>query len=211
MNNNGLKKVNLVPQSFFLQKQLKVIQLVVIIFSVFALLLVTSLCFIKTTELTSVNKEVKNAEKIIAEADFTTLQNLKNRLDALQAASDAGNFNTIPNVYEDMTDFLTCVVKNMPSTMKLDSIDGEFTTNGVYSYSFSFSSSERGTIPKFLQDLQNESILKYVNVSAITLSGGETSVGNGTNSENVTNETVQQDASGNWTFTLVVKTKGGVE
>ena len=211
MNNNGLKKVNLVPQSFFLQKQLKVIQIVVMIFSICALLLVSSLCLIKTTELTNVNKDVKEAEKIIAEADFTTLQNLKNRLDALQAASDAGNFNTIPNVYEDMTDFLTCVVKNMPSTMKLDSIDGEFTTNGVYSYSFSFSSSERSTIPKFLQDLQNESILKYVNVSAITLSGGETSVGNGSNSENVTDETVKQDASGNWTFTLVVKTKGGVE
>ena len=108
------------------------------------------------------------------------------------------------NEYEDMTDFLTCVVENMPATMKLNSIDGEFTTAGVYSYSFSFSSSERSTIAKFLQDLQNEEILKFVNVSAITLTGGETSAED-------TDQTVTQGSDGLWDFTLVVKTKGGAQ
>lgn len=204
MNNNGFKKVNLIPQSFFLLKQLKTIRLVSIILGLVILLAMTCMCFTRTVKLSGVEKEIKEANKIIAEADFETLNELKLRLETLQNATDSGNFNSIPNVYEDMTDFLTCVVKNMPATMKLNSIDGEFTTAGVYSYSFSFSSSERSTIAKFLQDLQNEEILKFVNVSAITLTGGETSAED-------TDQTVTQGSDGLWDFTLVVKTKGGAQ
>jgi hypothetical protein len=107
-----------------------------------------------------------------------------------------------------MTDFLSCIVKNMPKSMRLDSIEGNFNATGVYSYSFAFTSSERESIPAFLKSLQNEEILKYVNVSAITSDGGETQM-NGSSSEDIANSATSQGQDGTWKFTLVIKTKGG--
>ena len=210
MNNNGMKKVNLIPSSYFLDKKLNVIRSVVAILCACAVLVVSGISVAQIFKLKSVENDLAEANKIIAEADFATLENLKTRYETLQSASDAGNFNTIPNVYEDMTDFLTSIVKNMPNGMKLKRIEGEFTNAGVYSYSFEFSAKERNIIPSFLQGIQNEPTLKYVNVSAITLNNSEVEVGNG-NASDIVENTVQQSATGDWIFTLVVKTKGGAE
>lgn len=210
MNNNGMKKVNLIPSSYFLDKKLNVIRSVVAILCACAVLVVSGISVAQFFKLNSVEKDLEEANKIIAEADFATLENLKTRYETLQSASDAGNFNTIPNIYEDMTDFLTSIVKNMPKGMTLQRIEGEFTNAGVYSYSFEFSAKERSAIPAFLQGIQNEQSLKYVNVSAITLNNTEVEVGDGSASD-IVEDTVHQSASGDWIFTLVVKTKGGAE
>ena len=214
--NNNTKKVNLVPSSYFLEKKLKVVQIVALCFCSLIILFVTGLCAVKHFEVKAEEKKIAEANKIIAEADFATLESLKTRYETLLNASDAGNFNTIPNIYEDMTDFLTCIVSNMPECMSLDSINGEFTGAGVYSYTFEFKSSDRAQISPFLQKLQNEEILKFVNISAISLQGGtqdgtvqlpENNSGN--NSGDITDDITQQDENGLWAFSLVIKTKGG--
>ena len=69
---------------------------------------------------------------------------------------------------------------------------------------------ERSTIAPFLQSLQEEEILKYVNISAITLSGGEVDVGEGNSSGDVVDDAVQKTED-SWKFTLVIKTKGGAQ
>lgn len=206
---NGFKKVNLVPNSYFLMKKLNILQYVALGIALLAISVISVISFIQMGEVSSLEKKIEESNQIIARADFATRDQLKSRYENLLAANDAGNFNTIPNVYEDMTDFLTCIIKNMPSTMSVESIDGEFTGAGVYSYSFAFSAKDRSTIPVFLQDLQNEELLKYVNISAITLSGGEVNVGDGTNN-GVVDDAVQQE-DGSWKFTLVIKTKGGAQ
>ena len=212
MNKGNLKKVNLIPKSFFLLKKLNVIQFIALGIGLVAILVTSVFCFAKMGELKTAQDDVRDANKIIAEADFATLQSLKTRYDNLKNANDAGNFNTIPNIYEDMTDFLACIVKNMPETMSLNSIEGEFTGAGVYAYSFSFSSTERSTIPVFLQQLQNEEILKYVNISAITLEEEQVDINNGNgNMNDVTDDAVTQDKEGKWEFTLVIKTRGGAQ
>lgn len=208
---NGFKKVNLVPNSYFLMKKLNILQYVALGISLVAIAVISVISFVQMGEVSSLEKKIEESNQIIARADFATRDQLKQRYENLLAASDAGNFNTIPNVYEDMTDFLTCIIKNMPSSMIVENIDGEFTGSGVYSYSFAFSAKDRSSIPVFLEDLQNEEILKYVNISAITLSGGEVNVGDGAaNPDGVVDDAVQkQDDS--WKFTLVIKTKGGAQ
>lgn len=211
--NGNFKKVNLVPNSYFLLKKLNIIQYVALGIAAVAILVVSIFSFSQVVALKDVEKQVDEANQTIARADFATRDALKQRYETLLSANDAGNFNTIPNVYEDMTDFLTCIIHNMPSTMTVENIDGEFTGAGVYSYSFAFSSTERSTIAPFLQSLQEEEILKYVNISAITLDGGETNI-NGENGNNntgdVIDDTVQQTED-SWKFTLVIKTKGGAQ
>jgi len=206
----NFKKVNLVPNSYFLLKKLNIIQYVALGIAVFAILIVSIFSFSQIIKLNDVEKQVDEANQTIARADFATRDALKQRYETLLAANDAGNFNTIPNVYEDMTDFLSCIVENMPENMTVENINGEFTGSGVYSYSFAFSSKERSTIAPFLQSLQEEEILKYVNISAITLSGGEVDVGEGNNSGDVVDDTVQKTED-SWKFTLVIKTKGGAQ
>lgn len=216
---NNTKKVNLVPSAFFLEKKLKVAQIIIICVCLLGILVSSSVWLLKTFEVKSMEKKVTEANQIIARADFATLESLKARHETLLNASDASNFNTIPNVYEDMTDFLTCIVGNMPECMTLDSINGDFTSAGVYSYTFEFKSSDRAQISPFLQKLQSEEILKYVNISAINLTGGATNgnQGNGTpptqnpdgNSGGNLDDITQQDENGLWAFSLVIKTKGG--
>lgn len=210
---SNFKKVNLVPSSYFLLKKLNILQYVALGISVLAIVIVSIFSFSQMIQLKDIEKQVDEANQTIARADFATRDALKQRYETLLAANDAGNFNTIPNVYEDMTDFLTCIVKNMPNSMIVESINGEFTGSGVYSYSFAFSSKERSTIAPFLQALQQEEILKYVNISAITLDGGEVNVGDGNNnapSDSVVDDTVQKEED-SWKFTLVIKTKGGAQ
>ncbi len=207
----NFKKVNLVPSSYFLLKKLNIIQYVALGIAVFAILIVSIFSFSQVIKLGDIEKQVDEANQTIARADFATRDALKQRYETLLAANDAGNFNTIPNVYEDMTDFLSCIVENMPASMTVENINGEFTGSGVYSYSFAFSSKERSTIAPFLQSLQEEELLKYVNISAITLDGAEVNVGDGNNtSGEVVDDTVQQ-AEDCWKFTLVIKTKGGAQ
>lgn len=207
----NFKKVNLVPNSYFLLKKLNIIQYIALGIAVFAILIVSIFSFSQVIKLGDIEKQVDEANQTIARADFATRDALKQRYETLLAANDAGNFNTIPNVYEDMTDFLSCIVENMPASMTVENINGEFTGSGVYSYSFAFSSKERSTIAPFLQSLQEEELLKYVNISAITLDGAEVNVGDGSNtSGEVVDDTVQQ-AEDCWKFTLVIKTKGGAQ
>lgn len=210
MNNNGFKKVNLIPSSYFLTKKLNVITIIALVVCVCIVLTVSVFSVSQFFKLNSAKEELKTAQDIIQKADFVTLENLKTRYETLQSASDAGNVNTIPSVYEDMTDFLTSIVKNMPKDMRIKNINGEFLNSGVYSYSFEFASKERNTIPTFLQKIQNEETLKYVNVSAITLTDSEVNV-NTEDTSDIVDDTVQQDEKGDWVFTLVVKTKGGAE
>ena len=215
---NGFKKVNLVPSGYFWEKKLKVGQILTLSVCALVILFVGSLCLFKNFEVNRTENKVSEANKIIAEADFATLENLKTRYETLLNANDAGNFNAIPNIYEDMTDFLTCIVSNMPVTMTLNTINGEFTNAGVYSYTFEFKSTDRAVIAPFLQKLQNEEILKYVNISAISLNsnkntdkkpnqGGTVQLPND-NSDTIIDDIVQQN-NGFWEFSLVIKTRGG--
>lgn len=229
MDNKGFKKVNLVPKSYFLLKKLNIVQYVAIGIALVAILITSFVSVSQIFKFNDVENQVSEANQIIARADFAKRDSLKTRLEYLKAAGDAGNFNTIPNVYEDMTDFLTCIVRNMPETMIVENIDGEFTMAGVYSYSFAFTSTERSTIAPFLQALQSEETLKYVNISAITLDGDEIDISGGENNtdtepdvsttpdtdpdtdpSDVVDDAVQE-AEGTWKFTLVIKTKGGVQ
>ena len=162
-------------------------------------LIFTGICGFKIYQTKNADKELKQIELTISEARFDELKELQAQYELLMGSTQTGNNNVIPNINGlDMTDFLTYVVKHMPETMKLNSIDGELSNSAEYGYSFSFSSTERGTIPTFLSNLQNEPNLRNINISAIVSSGGS--------SDKITDGTVQQTATG-WNFTLVVKAK----
>ena len=195
------KKVNLIPSSYFLSKKLNVLQVVDVIISVIALLAVSAVAIAKIMEVNSLTEEVDTSNRIIAQADFKTRDQLKKRVEDLEAATDTGNFNNIPTKYEEMTEFITCIMTYKPETMTLTKVEGEFTGTGVYSYSFSFSAEDRATIPTFLENLQNEEILKYVNISAIEL--GEVTSGSATSTDPAAPQA--------WLFTLTIKSKGGAK
>ena len=195
----NFKKVNLVPSSLQLMKKIKMGQTFAIIAAIIVVLSFTALCGYKMYQANKADKELKQIELTISEARFDELKELQAQFDLLVGSTQSGNNNVIPNINGlDMTDFLTYIVKHMPDTMKLNSIDGELSNSAEYSYSFAFSSTERGTIPTFLSNLQNEPNLRNINVSAIVSSGGS--------SDTITDNTVQQTANG-WNFTLVVKAK----
>lgn len=208
-SNAGGKKVNLIPSSYFLSKRLNVLQVVAIAISLLAVLVVSGISLGKVIEVNKLTKDVDESNSIIARADFKTRDQLQKRLKDLQEAANTENFNNIPTKYEEMTEFVACIMNNKPETMTLTKIDGEFTGTGVYSYAFSFCAEDRATIPPFLEKLQNEEILKYVNISAIELEPEKN--GAGSSSNNTANNT-QIDAvetAEGWLFTLTLKSKGG--
>lgn len=205
--NNGLKKVNLLPKSVSQMKTWGIIQVITIVFCLLTILGTLGFWGFEAIALSNLETQISEQQSTINSADFERRNELENRYNALLAASDSGNFNTIPVIYEDMTDFLSCIVENMPKSMKLENISGNFTAEGVYSYTFAFKCTERNSIPNFLKALQKEETLKYVNISAIT-SEGSTNV-NSNNSQDVVDQSTTQNSDGTWKFTLVIKSKGG--
>lgn len=203
----NFKKVNLVPSSLQLMKKLKVGQIVAFIVAIAIVLTFTGICGFKIFATKNAENDLYEVEKIISEARFDELKELQAQYDLLRGSTQTGNNNIIPNINGlDMTDFLTYIVKHMPETMKLQSVDGELSNSAEYSYSFAFFSSERSTIPTFLTNLQNEPNLRNINISAIVSSGSATNNAGNNTSNTITDNTVQQ-TSGGWTFTIVVKAK----
>ena len=182
-------KINLVPQNLILYEKLKFAEKLVLIVAVLALALFAFLAVNGYMQIGSLNNEIKEDQRIIAEGHLDELNALKEQYDNLILGIDSGKITLIPNIDTQMTELFSIVMKHKPESVKLTGVDGQLKSTGEYTYRMEFSSSDRTVISGFLEKLQDEK-LEYINISTITKSEKEDAV--------------------RWIFSITVKL-GGIE
>lgn len=182
-------KINLVPHNLLLYEKLKLVEKLLLVAAVLALAVFAFLAVNGYMKIGSLNNEIEEDQRIIAEGHLDELNALKEQYDNLILGIDSGNITLIPNIDTQMTELFSVVMKHKPECVKLTGVDGQLKSTGEYTYRMEFSSTDRTVISGFLEKLQDEK-LEYINISTITKSEKEDAV--------------------RWIFSITVKL-GGIE
>lgn len=186
--NKGLnKKINLVPKNIILFGKIKVVEKVVAIISALVIVVLAVLTILGYVQIGTLNREIKEDQKIIAEGRLDELNALKEQYDNLILGIDSGNITLIPNIDIKMTELFSIITKNKPDQVQLIGVDGQLKSTGEYTYRMEYASTDRTVISGFLEKLQGEK-LEYINISTI--------------SKSVVDENVR------WIFSVTVKIGG---
>lgn len=186
--NKGLnKKINLVPKNIILFGKVKVVEKVVAIISALVIVVLAVLTILGYVQIGTLNREIKEDQKIIAEGRLDELNALKEQYDNLILGIDSGNITLIPNIDIKMTELFSIITKNKPDQVQLIGVDGQLKSTGEYTYRMEYASTDRTVISGFLEKLQGEK-LEYINISTI--------------SKSVVDENVR------WIFSVTVKIGG---
>lgn len=186
--NKGLnKKINLVPKNIILFGKVKVVEKVVTIISALVIVVLAVLTILGYVQIGTLNREIKEDQKIIAEGRLDELNALKEQYDNLILGIDSGNITLIPNIDIKMTELFSIITKNKPDQVQLIGVDGQLKSTGEYTYRMEYVSTDRTVISGFLEKLQGEK-LEYINISTI--------------SKSVVDENVR------WIFSVTVKIGG---
>lgn len=186
--NKGLnKKINLVPKNIILFGKVKVVEKVVAIISALVIVVLAVLTILGYVQIGTLNREIKEDQKIIAEGRLDELNALKEQYDNLILGIDSGNITLIPNIDIKMTELFSIITKNKPDQVQLIGVDGQLKSTGEYTYRMEYASTDRTVISGFLEKLQGEK-LEYINISTI--------------SKSVVDENVR------WVFSVTVKIGG---
>lgn len=186
--NKGLnKKINLVPKNIILFGKVKVVEKVVTIISALVIVVLAVLTILGYVQIGTLNREIKEDQKIIAEGRLDELNALKEQYDNLILGIDSGNITLIPNIDIKMTELFSIITKNKPDQVQLIGVDGQLKSTGEYTYRMEYASTDRTVISGFLEKLQGEK-LEYINISTI--------------SKSVVDENVR------WIFSVTVKIGG---
>ena len=186
--NKGLnKKINLVPKNINLFGKVKVVEKVVAIISALVIVVLAVLTILGYVQIGTLNREIKEDQKIIAEGRLDELNALKEQYDNLILGIDSGNITLIPNIDIKMTELFSIITKNKPDQVQLIGVDGQLKSTGEYTYRMEYASTDRTVISGFLEKLQGEK-LEYINISTI--------------SKSVVDENVR------WIFSVTVKIGG---
>ena len=186
--NTGLnKKINLVPKNIILFGKVKVVEKVVAIISALVIVVLAVLTILGYVQIGTLNREIKEDQKIIAEGRLDELNALKEQYDNLILGIDSGNITLIPNIDIKMTELFSIITKNKPDQVQLIGVDGQLKSTGEYTYRMEYASTDRTVISGFLEKLQGEK-LEYINISTI--------------SKSVVDENVR------WIFSVTVKIGG---
>lgn len=186
--NKGLnKKINLVPKNIILFGKVKVVEKVVAIISALVIVVLAVLTILGYVQIGTLNREIKEDQKIIAEGRLDELNALKEQYDNLILGIDSGNITLIPNIDIKMTELFSIITKNKPDQVQLIGVDGQLKSTGEYTYRMEYASTDRTVISGFLEKLQGER-LEYINISTI--------------SKSVVDENVR------WIFSVTVKIGG---
>lgn len=186
--NKGLnKKINLVPKNIILFGKVKVVEKVVAIISALVIVVLAVLTILGYVQIGTLNREIKEDQKIIAEGRLDELNALKEQYDNLILGIDSGNITLIPNIDIKMTELFSIITKNKPDQVQLIGVDGQLKSTGEYTYRMEYASTDRTVISGFFEKLQGEK-LEYINISTI--------------SKSVVDENVR------WIFSVTVKIGG---
>lgn len=186
--NKGLnKKINLVPKNIILFGKVKVVEKVVTIISALVIVVLAVLTILGYVQIGTLNREIKEDQRIIAEGRLDELNALKEQYDNLILGIDSGNITLIPNIDIKMTELFSIITKNKPDQVQLIGVDGQLKSTGEYTYRMEYASTDRTVISGFLEKLQGEK-LEYINISTI--------------SKSVVDENVR------WIFSVTVKIGG---
>ena len=186
--NKGLnKKINLVTKNIILFGKVKVVEKVVAIISALVIVVLAVLTILGYVQIGTLNREIKEDQKIIAEGRLDELNALKEQYDNLILGIDSGNITLIPNIDIKMTELFFIITKNKPDQVQLIGVDGQLKSSGEYTYRMEYASTDRTVISGFLEKLQGEN-LEYINISTI--------------SKSVVDENVR------WIFSVTVKIGG---
>ena len=186
--NKGLnKKINLVPKNIILFGKVKVVEKVVAIILALVIVVLAVLTILGYVQIGTLNREIKEDQKIIAEGRLDELNALKEQYDNLILGIDSGNITLIPNIDIKMTELFSIIIKNKPDQVQLIGVDGQLKSTGEYTYRMEYASTDRTVISGFLEKLQGEK-LEYINISTI--------------SKSVVDENVR------WIFSVTVKIGG---
>lgn len=186
--NKGLnKKINLVPKNIILFGKVKVVEKVVTIISALVIVVLAVLTILGYVQIGTLNREINEDQKIIAEGRLDELNALKEQYDNLILGIDSGNITLIPNIDIKMTELFSIITKNKPDQVQLIGVDGQLKSTGEYTYRMEYASTDRTVISGFLEKLQGEK-LEYINISTI--------------SKSVVDENVR------WIFSVTVKIGG---
>lgn len=186
--NKGLnKKINLVPKNIILFGKVRVVEKVVTIISALVIVVLAVLTILGYVQIGTLNREIKEDQKIIAEGRLDELNALKEQYDNLILGIDSGNITLIPNIDIKMTELFSIITKNKPDQVQLIGVDGQLKSTGEYTYRMEYASTDRTVISGFLEKLQGEK-LEYINISTI--------------SKSVVDENVR------WIFSVTVKIGG---
>lgn len=186
--NKGLnKKINLVPKNIILFGKVKVVEKVVAIISALVIVVLAVLTILGYVQIGTLNRQIKEDQKIIAEGRLDELNALKEQYDNLILGIDSGNITLIPNIDIKMTELFSIITKNKPDQVQLIGVDGQLKSTGEYTYRMEYASTDRTVISGFLEKLQGEK-LEYINISTI--------------SKSVVDENVR------WIFSVTVKIGG---
>lgn len=168
--NKGLnKKINLVPKNIILFGKVKVVEKVVTIISALVIVVLAVLTILGYVQIGTLNREIKEDQKIIAEGRLDELNALKEQYDNLILGIDSGNITLIPNIDIKMTELFSIITKNKPDQVQLIGVDGQLKSTGEYTYRMEYASTDRTVISGFLEKLQGEK-LEYINISTISKS-----------------------------------------
>lgn len=168
--NKGLnKKINLVPKNIILFGKVKVVEKVVTIISALVIVVLAVLTILGYVQIGTLNREIKEDQKIIAEGRLDEVNALKEQYDNLILGIDSGNITLIPNIDIKMTELFSIITKNKPDQVQLIGVDGQLKSTGEYTYRMEYASTDRTVISGFLEKLQGEK-LEYINISTISKS-----------------------------------------
>ena len=162
-------EINLVPFNLRVYGILKTAQKGVLILCLLGIAVIAAFTAKRYIEIASLNREVAEDKRIIAEGHLDELNALKEQYDNLILGIDSGNITLIPDIKTKMTELFTIISKHKPEQASLTGVDGQLKSTGEYTYRMEYSSTDRTVIAGFLKSLQAEK-LEYINISAITKS-----------------------------------------
>lgn len=162
-------EVNLVPINLRVYGMLKMAQKGLLVLCLLAISVIAAFTVKGFVEIGSLNREVEEDKKIIAEGHLDELNALKEQYDNLILGIDSGNITLIPDIKTKMTELFTIISKHKPEQASLTGVDGQLKSTGEYTYRMEYSSTDRTVIAEFLKSLQSEE-LEYINISTITKS-----------------------------------------
>lgn len=162
-------EINLVPLNLRVYGILKTAQKGVLILCLLGIAVIAAFTAKGYIEIASLNREVAEDKRIIAEGHLDELNALKEQYDNLILGIDSGNITLIPDIKTKMTELFTIISKHKPEQASLTGVDGQLKSTGEYTYRMEYSSTDRTVIAGFLKSLQAEK-LEYINISAITKS-----------------------------------------
>lgn len=163
------RQLNLVPDKVRLCETMKKVQKVILVIALLAVAAMAVWTATGFVEKNTLNKEVAEDKRIIAEGHLDELNALKEQYDNLILGIDSGNITLIPDIDTKMTELFSIINQHKPEAAVLTGVDGQLKSTGEYTYRMEYSSTDRTVIAGFLEKLQKEK-LEYINVSTITKS-----------------------------------------